>query len=76
MSVVIHDWNDEDALKILRNCRRLIATHGKLVLVESILKTRCGRFNDLTMLVLARGGRKRTEAEFTESDMLARRHDR
>jgi len=43
MSVVIHDWNDEDALKILRNCRRLIATHGKLVLVESILKTRCGK---------------------------------
>jgi hypothetical protein len=70
MRVVIHDWNDEDALKILRNCRSAIATHGKLVLVESILKPPnqrdVGRFNDLTMLVLAPGGRERTEPEFTE----------
>jgi hypothetical protein len=70
MRVVIHDWNDEDALKILRNCRRAIPAHGKLLLVESVLKPPNrpdpGRFNDLTMLVVAPGGHERTETEFTE----------
>jgi hypothetical protein len=70
MRVVIHDWNDADALKILKNCRRAIPEHGKLLLVESVLQPPNhpdpGRFNDLTMLVVAPGGRERTEAEFTE----------
>ncbi len=70
MRVVIHDWNDEDALKILKNCRRAITAHGKLLLVESVLKPPnqpdSGRFNDLTMLVVAPGGRERTEGEFSE----------
>lgn len=70
MRVVIHDWNDDDALKILKNCRRAIPAHGKLLLVESVLKTRNqpdpGRFNDIAMLAMAPGGRERTEAEFTK----------
>jgi hypothetical protein len=70
MRVVIHDWNDEDALKILKNCRRAIPAHGKLLLVESVLKPANqpdpGRFNDLVMLVVAPGGRERTETEFAD----------
>ena len=70
MRVVIHDWNDEDALKILKNCRRSILADGKLLLVESVLKPANepdpGRFNDLIMLAVAPGGRERTEAEFTD----------
>src|SRR5262249_1520702 len=38
MKHVIHDWNDEDALKILRNCRRAIPTRGTLLLIEWVLK--------------------------------------
>jgi hypothetical protein len=68
MRVVIHDWNDEDALRILRNCRRAIRTQGKLLMIESVLKPSnepdLARFNDLTMLVLAPGGKERTEEEF------------
>ena len=70
MRVVVHDWNDEDALKILKNCRRAIPAHGKLLLVVSVLKMPnepdLGKFNDLIMLVVAPGGRERTEAEFTD----------
>ena len=70
MRVVIHDWNDDDALKILRNCRHAIRDNGRLLLVESVLKPPNqpdpGRFNDLTMLVVAPGGRERTDAEFRE----------
>jgi O-methyltransferase domain len=38
MKHVIHDWNDEDALKILRNCRRAIPAGGTLLLIEWVLK--------------------------------------
>jgi hypothetical protein len=50
MRVVLHDWNDEDVVKILKPCRRAIPVHGKLLLVESVLKPSNqpdpGRFND------------------------------
>ena len=68
MRVVIHDWNDEDALKILKNCRAAVRPDGKLLLIESVLghinQPDPARFNDLFMLALAPGGRERTEAEF------------
>jgi hypothetical protein len=64
---VIHDWNDESALKILRNCRRAISRDGTLLLIEWVLKPPnepdLGKFTDLNMLVLL-GGRERTEADF------------
>lgn len=66
MKAVIHDWNDNDALKILRNCQRAIDHHGKLLLMERVLKPGNEldpeRAMDLNMLVMLRG-RERTEAE-------------
>lgn len=65
---VIHDWNDRDAVRILRNCRRAIRPDGTMLLIEQILKPSNqpdpARFADLQMLVTAPGGRERTEAEF------------
>jgi L-alanine-DL-glutamate epimerase-like enolase superfamily enzyme len=65
---IIHDWDDEAALKILRNCRRAIPSDGTLLLVERVLKPRdeldFGKFLDLHMFVVL-GGRERSEAEFT-----------
>jgi len=67
MKAVIHDWNDNDALRILRNCRRAIDNHGKLLLIERVLEPGNEldpeRAMDLNMLVMLRG-RERTEAEF------------
>ncbi len=68
MRWIIHDWNDEDSLKILRNCRTAIRRDGTLLIVDSVLKPPNepdpGKLMDLNMLVLAPGGRERTEAEF------------
>jgi SAM-dependent methyltransferase len=68
MKHIIHDWNDEDALKILRNCRRAIRDDGKLLLIEHVLKPPSepdpGRFFDMAMLVVTPGGRERSEADF------------
>jgi SAM-dependent methyltransferase len=64
---IIHDWNDDDALKILANIRNAIAPDGKLLLLESALPERSspdiGMLIDLEMLV-AVGGRERTRSEW------------
>ena len=68
---IIHDWNDEQAVEILSNCRRAMHEHGKILLVERLLQaggatslqTLCA---DVDMLVLGGGhsARERTEAEY------------
>jgi hypothetical protein len=63
---IIHDWNDEDALKILKNCRRAIRSDGKLLLLETVLQPSsvpARALMDLFMLVLV-NGRERTEDDF------------
>jgi len=67
MRDIIHDWEDADAVKILKNCRRAIRPDGRLLLIEAVLKAPNepdpARSPDLNMLVLLKG-RQRTEAEF------------
>jgi hypothetical protein len=69
MKSVIHDWNDEDAALILRNCRKAVPQNGALLLVELALPEdntpARGTFIDITMMVLT-GGRERTTPEFRE----------
>jgi len=64
---IIHDWDDERSVAILKHCRNAMAGSGKLLLVESVLKpgreTTFTKFLDLNMLVMT-GGRERTEAEY------------
>ena len=73
MKTVIHDWNDEQSSKILRNVRTAIAPEGKLLLMELVLPQGApphpGMLLDLEMLVHA-GGRERTAAEY--ADLLSR----
>jgi O-methyltransferase domain/Dimerisation domain len=65
---VIHDWDDEHAFRILRNCRRAMGKHSKLLLVEMVVPSSnsnsFSKLLDLNMLVM-NGGRERTKAEFT-----------
>jgi len=69
---VIHDWNDDDAIAILKTCRRAMdGSDAKLLLVEGVYpeqidqspESRGAAFNDVNMLV-STGGRQRSEAEF------------
>jgi hypothetical protein len=68
MKSIIHDWNDEDSERILRNVRAAIAPGGKLLLLESVLPERpssnLGVMFDLEMMV-ALHGKERTRAEWT-----------
>jgi hypothetical protein len=69
---VIHDWEDEEAVAILRTCRAAMSTASKLILIERILPeqidaddalTQAKFIHDINMMVNP-GGRERTEAEF------------
>ena len=65
---VIHDWNDEQAAKILTNVRAAMTGNATLLLIESVLpprnKPHFGKYLDLDMLIFA-GGRERTAAEYS-----------
>ena len=67
MKSVIHDWDDESSIRILRNCRRAVPEDGALLLVEHSLgesnEPSMGKATDLIMLV-ATGGKERTVDEY------------
>jgi hypothetical protein len=68
---VLHDWDDDAAVEILRNCRCAMAPHAKLLVIERIgpehfsgsLRDQDTARSDLNMLV-ATGGRERTERQY------------
>lgn len=68
MRVVIHDWEDEEAIAILNVCRRAMVKTAKLLLIERLIappnESPAAKFSDLNMLV-SPGGRERTREEFT-----------
>jgi SAM-dependent methyltransferase len=68
---VIHDWDDERADAILRSCRQCVPPDARLLIIERRMPEFAeprpaaeAYFADLEMLVMAPGGRERTEAEF------------
>jgi hypothetical protein len=71
MSRIIHDWDDERARMILRNCRTAMTEKSKLVVVDIVLPEKIEpsltiqsqMLLDLNMLART-GGRERTEEEF------------
>jgi hypothetical protein len=70
MKHIIHDWNDEDCVRILRNCGAAMPGHAKLLVCEKLIPPDDGpslaKTMDLVMLVMTDGGRERTEQEFRE----------
>jgi hypothetical protein len=63
---VLRDWDDEQAVAILTQCRRAMTPDGRVLVIERIIPPgngpALGKLTDLNMLVLL-GGRERTEAE-------------
>ncbi len=64
---IIHDWDDEKSVAILKNCHRAMVPGGKLLLVEAVIpqgdEPVFSKYIDLNMLVMT-GGRERTEDEY------------
>ncbi len=64
---IIHDWDEEKCLTILRNCHRAMQPESKLLVIESVIppgnEPFHSKFLDLVMLLIP-GGKERTEAEY------------
>ena len=67
MKFIIHDWDEERALAILKNIHQAMPDGGKLLLVESLVpeanEPSFSKFFDVHMMVMT-GGRERTAAEY------------
>jgi hypothetical protein len=67
LKAIVHDWEDDDALGILRNVRAAVADNGAALVVERELgapnENPDAKLSDLNMMV-GPGGRERTRDEF------------
>ncbi len=67
MKTVIHDWQDEQALALLKQCENAMPAHAKLLLISEVIAPANvpdpSKFMDLNMLV-SFGGCERTAAQF------------
>ena len=65
---VVHDWSDADTVSILRHTREAAAPDGRVLVVEIVIpagnEPSFGKWLDLMML--AYGGKERTEKEYRE----------
>ncbi|XP_062156624.1 caffeic acid 3-O-methyltransferase-like [Alnus glutinosa] len=73
MKWILHDWSDEQCLKLLKNCYDATPSGGKVIVVEAVLpvmpemstsaKINC-QMDVAMMTQINLGGKERTEAEF------------
>jgi SAM-dependent methyltransferase len=71
---VLHDWDDDRAVAILAECRKAMATGGRVLIIERLIPDDPEQavptlLSDLNMLIVT-GGKERTNAEYGE--LLAR----
>jgi O-methyltransferase domain len=66
LKAIVHDWEDDDALRILRGVRAAVADDGVVLVVERELgapnENPDAKFSDLNMMV-GPGGRERSRDE-------------
>lgn len=68
---IIHDWDDENSLKILGNCRKAVEASGRVLVIERLAPDLAGEDpgdeisarSDMLMLT-ANGGQERTLGEY------------
>ena len=68
MKLILHDWNDEQAISILHNCNRALPPNGKLLVIEGLIldgnQYDPHKQLDISMMLIF-GGRERTKKEFS-----------
>lgn len=71
---IIHDWDDERSIAILRNCAEAAGTGSKVLVIESIVEpgndSSAVKMVDVQMMVM-NGGRERTVEEYRQLFMTA-----
>jgi O-methyltransferase domain/Dimerisation domain len=67
MKSVLHNWDDEDALRIVSVCRAAMASHARLLVIERVIPSGNqpseAKLFDINMMTVA-GGRERSVEEY------------
>lgn len=67
---ILHNWNDENCIKILRNCYEALSSKGKAIVMDLVLpeepETSAASMytSRLDTMLMQLGGQERTEREF------------
>ena len=65
---IIHDWNDELSVQLLRTCREAMADKGRILVIEQVVSDApegmFAKLVDIEMLAITHNGRERTQEEF------------
>ncbi|KAI7751331.1 hypothetical protein M8C21_002891, partial [Ambrosia artemisiifolia] len=72
MKWILHDWNDDACITLLKNCYKALPKDGKVIIVEAILpflpdkssNVKVNTYLDVLMMTQNSGGKERTEDEF------------
>nr|WKU83442.1 O-methyltransferase 6 [Hamelia patens] len=73
MKWILHDWDDDHCLKLLKNCYKALPDNGKVIAVDAILPTipdnsasskSNSQMDMYTLAAYYPGGKERTEQEF------------
>ena len=68
----MHDWDDEQCIKIFKNCYEALPHDGKLLTVDVVMekkegmKRQVGLLLDIAMMAACIGGKERTQEEFKD----------
>ncbi|XP_068314675.1 caffeic acid 3-O-methyltransferase 1-like [Pyrus communis] len=74
MKGILHDWFDEDCIKLLKNCYKALPMDGKVIVVDAVLSnipnsssiTKSNFHLDVHMMVQTPGGKQRSAEEFMD----------
>ncbi|CAK9866800.1 unnamed protein product [Sphagnum jensenii] len=66
MKHIMHDWNDNNCIKILNNCQRALPEKGKVLIYDFVVQPRGGlpQVFDAVMMAHTNGGMERTEDQW------------
>jgi SAM-dependent methyltransferase len=69
LTAVLHDWSDDDCVRILRNCAAALEPDGRIIVIDSKLvpgaRNGFAQSTDALMLAFTPGGRERTARQFS-----------
>jgi O-methyltransferase domain/Dimerisation domain len=69
LKYILHNWDDENCVRILTNCRRAMIEKGRILVADPVITPgnhrEWGKLLDIQMMVAVRG-KERTKKEFAE----------
>ena len=69
MKYIVHDWDDDQSVRILQNCRQAMAQDGRVLVIDHVVaagnRFDWGKLMDINMMVMMRS-KERTKDEFRQ----------